>query len=364
MGKCADPIITQLSVDEEKITYPELKGKLDQYFGVSHTKLGARAKFNKRVQNVGEPVDSFISELYTLANRCEYGELRDELIRDRIIVGIQDEALSDRLQGLEDLTLDNAIKQVRLGEARQQEKSIVRGSGSVDFIKGRNQQRTQREKSNTINLKKQGPKVTQDSRCGYCSREAHQRRDCPAKKDKCRKCQKMGHWAIACRQKSVSEVVEEHSEDEVDYVQSPFLGEIKQHEKETPNTKHWSVEVSVMCHMTDFKLDPGSFATIISDKTKWLEKEEIKPHYKDFRGPGGVPLIVTGVIHNAPLAVGNRFTYEDIYVMPNQQFNLLSKRACQLCICDTMRHRLSAGIPHSLSGSWLPSNKTSYHFST
>ena len=41
-----------------------------------------RARFNMRVQQEGESVDSFITDLYTLAEFCEFGELHDELIRD------------------------------------------------------------------------------------------------------------------------------------------------------------------------------------------------------------------------------------------------------------------------------------------
>ena len=37
-------------------------------------------------------------ELYKLAQSCEYGELTTEMIRDRLVVGISDRALSERLQ--------------------------------------------------------------------------------------------------------------------------------------------------------------------------------------------------------------------------------------------------------------------------
>ena len=42
----------------------------------------------------GELVDAFITALYALGNHCGYGDLHDEMIRDRIIVGICNAQLS------------------------------------------------------------------------------------------------------------------------------------------------------------------------------------------------------------------------------------------------------------------------------
>ena len=49
-------------------------------------KLYKTAKFNMRQQEEGELVDAFITVLYKLASKCNYGTLNDELIRERIEV--------------------------------------------------------------------------------------------------------------------------------------------------------------------------------------------------------------------------------------------------------------------------------------
>ena len=54
-------------------------------------------KFNKRSQLPVEPVEQFITSLYNLAADCNFGELKDKLIRDRIVVRIRDASLSERL---------------------------------------------------------------------------------------------------------------------------------------------------------------------------------------------------------------------------------------------------------------------------
>ena len=68
---------------------------------------------NCRVQHDGETVDGFVTSLKTLADTCEFGELKDSLIRDRIILGIRDTGLKQRLLRDPELTLDKAVTLIR-----------------------------------------------------------------------------------------------------------------------------------------------------------------------------------------------------------------------------------------------------------
>ena len=56
-------------------------------------------------------------ELYRLAETCKYENFIEEMIRDRLVVGIADNALSGRLQLDPNLTLEKAKKTVRQSEA-------------------------------------------------------------------------------------------------------------------------------------------------------------------------------------------------------------------------------------------------------
>ena len=47
-----------------------------------------RAKFNRRSLLAGETADQFITSLYSLAENCNYINLKEEMIRDRLVVGI------------------------------------------------------------------------------------------------------------------------------------------------------------------------------------------------------------------------------------------------------------------------------------
>ena len=82
-------------------------------------------------------MDTLIQDLYRLAENCDYGTLKDELIRDRIIVGILNDTLSNRLQAKSDLTLADAAHISRQAEARKQNQTIVRGvetQNEVDYV--------------------------------------------------------------------------------------------------------------------------------------------------------------------------------------------------------------------------------------
>ena len=66
---------------------------------------------------IGESVDSFVTDLHVLAEHCGYGPLHDEMIRDRLVVGLQDARHPEKLQLDADLALAKALTQARQYEA-------------------------------------------------------------------------------------------------------------------------------------------------------------------------------------------------------------------------------------------------------
>ena len=82
-------------------------------------------------QEPSQPVDTFITDLYCLSEHCEFGALREELIRECIVVGLQDVKLSEKLQMDSSLTLQTAINKARQNELVKKQQEILR-SGSTD----------------------------------------------------------------------------------------------------------------------------------------------------------------------------------------------------------------------------------------
>ncbi|KAG7456363.1 hypothetical protein JOB18_035729 [Solea senegalensis] len=72
-------------------------------------------------------MDSLVTELYALAEHCSYGVLHDELIRDRLVVGLLDKGLSERMQLDAELTLDKAVRMARQSEEVKEQQVSLRG---------------------------------------------------------------------------------------------------------------------------------------------------------------------------------------------------------------------------------------------
>lgn len=143
MGDQADDILLSFRLDdEEKKKYDTVKGKFEEHFIKRHNPIYKRAKFNQRKQLPGESVDDFITSLYGRVEHCNYNELRDEMIRDRIVVGLTDATLAERLQLDPDLTLETAITKARQSEEVKKQQSVVRGdTPRIDAVRNKKTQK-------------------------------------------------------------------------------------------------------------------------------------------------------------------------------------------------------------------------------
>ncbi|GBM11090.1 hypothetical protein AVEN_242979-1 [Araneus ventricosus] len=125
---------------------------------------------------------------------CEYGVLHDELIQDRIVIGIRDKNLSEKLQLDADLTLTKVMERVRLSEVvkKQQEKLIEKDSASVNAISPNKPPKFLKQKPSS-GARKQSVKPDfhrknnkneshLHGKCKWCGKQRHDKRLCPARK--------------------------------------------------------------------------------------------------------------------------------------------------------------------------------------
>ena len=73
-----------------------VKKNFEDYFVKCRNPIFERAKFNQRSQKEGKSVDNFVTDLHVLAEHCSYGPLHDEMIRDKLVVGLKYARLSER----------------------------------------------------------------------------------------------------------------------------------------------------------------------------------------------------------------------------------------------------------------------------
>ena len=122
------------------------------------------------IKNKGKRLKSrYIRIITDLAQTCKYGALENELIRDRLVVGIRDSKLSENLQLDESLTLEKAIEKITQAERVKSQNTEIRENDTlhIDRAKVPN-------KSGFKNFKKNNY-LKKCFRCG--DKKAHQRKD-------------------------------------------------------------------------------------------------------------------------------------------------------------------------------------------
>ena len=98
LGKEAESVLASTRItSEERQKYETVETKLNGYFKVRKNVIFERVRFKHRNQLPEESAEEYITTLYSLVENCEYGDLTSQMIRDRLVVGICDTVLSERL---------------------------------------------------------------------------------------------------------------------------------------------------------------------------------------------------------------------------------------------------------------------------
>ncbi|UYV80862.1 K02A2.6-like, partial [Cordylochernes scorpioides] len=230
MGDNADDILLSCKIASDQLeNYGKVIECFESHFIPRLNIIYERARFNQRCQQEGEEVNEFITALHSLAEHCNFGMLHDELIRDRIVVGVRDRALSERMQLDTDLTLVKATLMAKQLESVKEQQSSLYQQDSVDQIKKmpnhikeakRHEPKIRQFKSNQLGGSSHGC-----TRCGNSNN--HDWKNCPAMNSYCSKCKKKGHYAKVCISEAINEIKSEIA----------FLGSVED------NSKKWIVPI-------------------------------------------------------------------------------------------------------------------------
>ena len=93
-------------------TYDDLVTVLSAHYSPAPSEIVQRFKFHSRFRNPGESVATFVSEIRSLAEFCNFGPALEEMLCDRIVCGINDDA-KRRLLAEPRLTYKKALEIVR-----------------------------------------------------------------------------------------------------------------------------------------------------------------------------------------------------------------------------------------------------------
>ena len=262
LGEEAEEVLDTTCISEDdKTKYKKVVKEFDKYFKVKKNVIYERARFNQRNQLPDKPADHFITEVHMLADNCEFRSMKEELIRDRLVVRIQDLALSERLQLESDLTLDKAKKLIRQQEAVKVQQEFLQNPKMKEEIPlDAVRQKPIKRKLPTLQQTSARPS---SSNCHRCYSGAHPRQSCPARHATCFRCNRQGNFSLQCLSNTVAMITIQHEQPLVSQPQlEQFLDTV-----ENGQNNFWEVQLSIGDKTTKFKVDTGAEVTVIAKAT-------------------------------------------------------------------------------------------------
>ena len=131
MGEKADRIFKTFTYGsgESADKYDVVIKNFEQYFVPKRNVIYERSMFHARKQSENETVEQYYSDLHALVQKCSYpDEMQDEMLRDRLVLGLRDKDTQCKLYMQENLTIAKAVDIARQAELiRQQMKASAHG---------------------------------------------------------------------------------------------------------------------------------------------------------------------------------------------------------------------------------------------
>ena len=128
----------------------------------------------------------YVEELKKLSTECEYGDSLNEMIRDRLVCGVNDRRIQRSLLAEPDLTFKKAMEIAQAMEAADKNVQQIQQSAVQD--------------QQVHALRKRYDKPQYAKECRHCGKRNHKERDCWLMDAECFKCKKKGHIAAVCKE--------------------------------------------------------------------------------------------------------------------------------------------------------------------
>ena len=289
--------------EADKVSVAVIVEKFQSYCSPKKNVTFERHIFNTRAQQEGETSDQYVTELKRISTDCEFGDLKEGLIRDRIVCGIRDDGVRARLLREGDLTLQKAIDICRASELSSSQVKMLTHSATAEVHAVKKKPFTPNykphfkrryHKPSTVSH----PPNTPSSRvCPYCGGEPHNRSKCPASNMPCHQCKKLGHFKKMCQGKPV----QVHELSEVRDNNFPIndndtfvIGSVEMQAESARGKHQWFETVKVNGQKVNLKVDSGSEANIINLSEVPQLKNQLQNSTVVLRGYGGYRIQVEG----------------------------------------------------------------------
>ena len=176
-------------------TVDELADLVQAHLDPKPSIIVSRYKFNSRNRKAGEPVADYIVHLCQLAKDCDFKARLNDMLRDRLVCGVNDDRIQLKLLAEKDtLTFENAMELALAMEAASKNaKDLCAGITCA-----------------TVNAVKQGNQFkSPKGKCFSCGAN-HLRQSCKYRDAECHKCHKKGHISRVCGMFASSSTTDKH----------------------------------------------------------------------------------------------------------------------------------------------------------
>ena len=161
-------------------SYDDIVSVLQSHFSPAPIVIAERFRFHKRNQQEGESVSQYVAVIKQLAEHCDFGTHLLDALRDRLVCGLNTEAIQKRL----------------LTETALTWKKAVEIAVAMETVAKETHQLSNALKINALSLTSQ-----QRYKCVRCGKTNHKEADCYYKDQTCHSCGKEGHISRMCRNK-------------------------------------------------------------------------------------------------------------------------------------------------------------------
>ena len=194
---------TVTSTHDEREDIDVVLQKMDMFCVGETNEIYERYIFNKRDQESNELIDKYVAALRSLAKTSNYKTLEDDLVRDRIVVGVKDNNTRKLILAEKKLTLSDCIAKCRAQETTAQQVKNMCTQEDVHELRVTSKKklsasanRGRKSKTHALEEPKEKQKRQKKSSCRYCGqRHPYKKELCPAFGKQCSKCLKMNHFA-------------------------------------------------------------------------------------------------------------------------------------------------------------------------
>ena len=286
-----------------------------------------RYRFNRRTQEPGETYDQYCTALRKLAAACDFETITPgEILRDRLVFGIRDSKVRERLLRETNLTLQKTDEICCAAESMLAQMKVFGDNAetTVSAVKV--------EPDHQCPPDKPKPNSKPARECGNCGRrhEQHKRELCPAYGKMCNRCLKPNHFAVRCRSGKAKptrrqvQVIDDEDSDEVFPTQISAVhlddSQLVTLQLESGNCLRFQVDTGAQCNVIPLEL--------YKKASRDFKLMQVTPATTQITAYGGATLPVVGSVI---LRVwrGNRRCKLDCKLVNNNSIRpLLGRRAC------------------------------------